>query len=1119
MIALGDAMTTDTLRQIFGTLRTPNGSAFPNKSLKWFRERRTAVAQGSSVVLDDPFILTTDAAGQISASVMAGAYLVLAPLSDEDRYFRVVVPDQAGPFDISSLIDGPTVEPDDLTQFEALVAKAKAWAAAPEDSVVESGEFSAKHYAAKAEEERLGAQTAVDTAVAAALAKAEEWAENPEDVEVEAGQYSAKHWAAKSEDERLAAQLARAGAETAEANAESARDSAFVNAAVYADTAAGLAATTVGDQFQVVSGDEIIRYRHDAGPVATEVARYPAMAKIASKADISALDVLTRQRQRIAQADGILDSTARGVDLAVDFYGATNGVEAHTVSSPPMVKVAGTFNVQNGRAVAAAGTSLASPAIMAHDPAYGQAITHMTVYRAGDDEASRRTGVLIAADGAVGALWWGYRPSNGNLELWRLQSGTSTNVAGSPTGLAAGQSWTITVERGIDNATRAIIEMDNGEMFTGPWLTRPEPWPAAWGAVSAQAGGSIGMIEVLTSYSAVVDRVSAAERKLRRESALAGVTPAGSHFNDRAWRSTILKDGRAFDLRAEQSEAILVDYFESPDGTPVGTGAADQHAPDFCREHLPCGYTVWGTMPWQVLDGALAGVPPMSQAQYHGTGVAAITWPLSRQWMESARGVEFSFSIDTAATIQGQVGCFIRVPGRAYMIWIDGSRFRIVWRGDEFVSDGSTGDTLVTQHHGLLWPQKDLRVVVRAYEGGGIICQIGDQTLAWGFGINPMGLEGMPIEAVGVCMDPRFGSQEAMRFRDFTVKPIPAVGATRWRSLPPEPAPVIPQFTKHGVVFDIASADTGLGMLNFSVVPMHSHAAALGITPIDNYYAYYSTDHDLGDGGIFLATAPTPLGPWTRQGAAGQAGNILTDGSNRQAETPVVHYDPETNRLLMIYHIYMTAGVNRQQSKVAESADGINWNIIDYIYPWAGTSLDQVHARHTGYMSWGRDPLGVVPGWVGWSRLFGGADTSLCATTRSLDGVHWEMDFLPVDFPFLMGHIEDTRVVHNHGYATQPFAYQGQRLLPVAPFRSIAVGNNKGYIGIVRLGDDMRNMSAHEAIPFPLTEPDELARDNVISGVMVEDDILYLYYQSNAKSIRLATADLTLDPDGNARPF
>lgn len=59
-----------------------------------------------------------------------------------------------------------------------------------------------------------------------------------------------------------------------------ARDAAFVNADVYPDTTTGLANTVVTDQFQVVSGDEIVRYRHDAGPVAVEVARYPAVSNL-----------------------------------------------------------------------------------------------------------------------------------------------------------------------------------------------------------------------------------------------------------------------------------------------------------------------------------------------------------------------------------------------------------------------------------------------------------------------------------------------------------------------------------------------------------------------------------------------------------------------------------------------------------------------------------------------------------------------------------------------------------------------------------------------------------------------------------------------------------------------
>ena len=163
-------MATDTLREIFGTLRTPLGATYPNKSLQWFRSVRATVAQGSSVVVDQPVIITTDAAGAIDTAVLAGDYLVMVPLSDADRYFRVVVPDAVGPFDISSLIDGQMAEPDSLTQFEALVAKAKAWAAAPEDLVVEDAEYSAKHHAIKAAVSAASAGASAASAGAASAA-------------------------------------------------------------------------------------------------------------------------------------------------------------------------------------------------------------------------------------------------------------------------------------------------------------------------------------------------------------------------------------------------------------------------------------------------------------------------------------------------------------------------------------------------------------------------------------------------------------------------------------------------------------------------------------------------------------------------------------------------------------------------------------------------------------------------------------------------------------------------------------------------------------------------------------------------------------------------------------
>ena len=61
--------------------------------------------------------------------------------------------------------------------------------------------------------------------------------------------------------------------------AEAAADAATLNADVYADTAAGIAGTSDGEQFQVVEGDELVRYRNESG-AAVEVARYPSSSAL-----------------------------------------------------------------------------------------------------------------------------------------------------------------------------------------------------------------------------------------------------------------------------------------------------------------------------------------------------------------------------------------------------------------------------------------------------------------------------------------------------------------------------------------------------------------------------------------------------------------------------------------------------------------------------------------------------------------------------------------------------------------------------------------------------------------------------------------------------------------------
>ncbi len=82
-------------------------------------------------------------------------------------------------------------------------------------------------------------------------------------------------------------------ATTARNQAEAARDTTYLNADVYDDTAAGLAATVVDEQFLIPSADglSIQRYRHDEGPVATLVGLpYPSAGAVTVLADALIVD-------------------------------------------------------------------------------------------------------------------------------------------------------------------------------------------------------------------------------------------------------------------------------------------------------------------------------------------------------------------------------------------------------------------------------------------------------------------------------------------------------------------------------------------------------------------------------------------------------------------------------------------------------------------------------------------------------------------------------------------------------------------------------------------------------------------------------------------------------------
>lgn len=100
--------------------------------------------------------------------------------------------------------------------------------------------------------------------------------EHAEDAAASAALADSEGNATVAQQAAQAAQTAEAGSVAAQGQAEAARDAAFVNADVFPDIATGRAAVADGEQFQVVAGDEIIRYRRDSSTTETEVARYPA---------------------------------------------------------------------------------------------------------------------------------------------------------------------------------------------------------------------------------------------------------------------------------------------------------------------------------------------------------------------------------------------------------------------------------------------------------------------------------------------------------------------------------------------------------------------------------------------------------------------------------------------------------------------------------------------------------------------------------------------------------------------------------------------------------------------------------------------------------------------------
>ncbi len=287
-------------------------------------------------LMDDDDIVRVYGAGDDSSYV--DVRITGAP-SDQTTYYTIPCAVRAA----TSLSDGHLVG---LSHHPTATSidTAQDWAEKIDGAVDGANGYSSKAWA-------IGGTGVTNTA---ARGSAKDWATNAEDSTVDGSGYSSLHYAAKASaarDAALAAQAAaisastaaeaaqsgaeaaQSGAEAAQSGAEAARDAAFANADVYADIATGRAAVADGEQFMVVSSDEIIRYRRDSSSTHTEMARYPSSG-------------LTMQIVR--DTIGPIEPVASGstvANLTVYYWPDTSTDERYISDLELGVQQAGSFNV------------------------------------------------------------------------------------------------------------------------------------------------------------------------------------------------------------------------------------------------------------------------------------------------------------------------------------------------------------------------------------------------------------------------------------------------------------------------------------------------------------------------------------------------------------------------------------------------------------------------------------------------------------------------------------------------------------------------------------------------------------------------------------------------------
>lgn len=252
-------------------------------------------------------------------------------------------------------------------------------------------------------------------------------------------------------------------------------------------------------------------------------------------------------------------------------------------------------------------------------------------------------------------------------------------------------------------------------------------------------------------------------------------------------------------------------------------------------------------------------------------------------------------------------------------------------------------------------------------------------------------------------------------------------------------------------------------------------------SPIDNYYLYYSTDHNT-TGGIYLATGPSAVGPWTGQG------RVYLDTTNgNSTETPAVVWNEDEQLLFLYYHNNgLTGVVSGQTTCLATSTDGQSFTRVGPIVDPPASNM-YPGPVHTGYFK----PFRVGKKWYAY-HLITSQDRPRFMISYSPDGRDWTMD------PHPLGYGSDQltdgrRIEWNHGDVIR---YKNQNWFVgiSSNFTSGATPKDARIIAAPIAGD-MRHLLGE---PIVLLYPPTGANESVNYRGMcsyVENDQLILYYQ------------------------